>query len=38
VVSLTDDALTVEDRSLAGPLDEDAAPPPFSPGYGLQER
>jgi len=38
VVSLSDGELKVEDRSLAGPLDESGAPPPFSPGYGLQER
>ncbi len=37
VVSLTDDALSVEDRSFAGALDERFAPPPFSPGYGLRE-
>jgi hypothetical protein len=37
VVSLTDDGLSIEDGSLAGPLDEGYAAPPFSPGYGLQE-
>jgi len=37
LVSLSDLELRVEDRSLAGPLDERAVPPPFSPGYGLKE-
>lgn len=37
LVWLSDGELRVEDRSLAGPLDERAVPPPFSPGYGLRE-
>ncbi|MGQ0512043.1 MAG: heparinase II/III domain-containing protein [Betaproteobacteria bacterium] len=37
LVWLSDGELRVEDRSRAGPLDTQSAPPPFSPGYGLRE-